>query len=532
MTFICTCSDAFEVSEIEDSLDHDGRIQDGQQRKAELSAAIAEKPEEISNLRSQIEEGEAQLNTLEELMQVWERISDQHMQGQQVYAPAPITSGTPRKRRRRTARARDIEALSDQEPLTGDEISNKVKELDEQCAAKELANDELEDRLRMAESALAKMQQDETNLETEILQLCVQRRNEFCKGAIRLDFAAGIREQDEEAQLQDDPAYDPSVNQRDYDKVARCLPVFTISSKAYQQLRATDKRLRTEIKGFTSLAETEIPAMQAHAKNMTKTGQIMAYKSFLNQLTQLLGTIQIFANNSDSEILQLSQVGEQERTYEVKVLEGEIVNLKRLVKQDVIKLRRGLLEVVTQGLNVKSSSAALYAGKKIEDVVVSWHVKQGEPVGRYKGVGLHFGTYKASCRRLGGKTPHPRSKDFNEDILGPFLMKLSTYWEQTFITAVPRILDKFENLCRLSLKLFHERAVHRPALKATRSTSLRMLEQQLPDHLATIRDAIRVARTTIQSEQRNASRLFYPEVKDQMTEAYQDCVQVTGKFVE
>lgn len=532
VTFICTCSDAIEVSEIEDALDSDGRIGEGQQRKAELSAAMAEKPTIISDLEKKHEEMDLELNASDELLQIWEHISDQHKQGHQVFAPAAVASGPPRKRRRRTARQSNIEALSDQEPLTGDEISNKLEELERKHADEETACDELEERIREAKSTLEDMKREEGDLSMEILKLCRDRRNEWCKNAIRLDFAAGIREQDEEAQQQDDPTFDPSARQRDYDKVARCLAVFTISSKAYQQLRANDGKLRTEAEGFTSTEDTEIPALQTHAKGMTETSQIIAYRAFLNDITQFLGTLQIFANNSDSEILQSSQIGEQERTYEVKVLEGEIVNLKQLVNQDILEVKKGLRGVLHQGPNAKCSSAVSFASKRIEDLVVAWHVKQGEPVGRYMGVGLGWGTYRGTCRRMGAKTPHPRARDFNDEILGPFLTKLSTSWEQAFVKSVPEVLGKFENLSQLSLRVFHDRALGRPALAATRGTSLRMLEQQLPDHLATIRDAIRRAKTTIQSEQRQASRLFYPEVKDQMMCAYEECAQVKGELVK
>lgn len=531
MTFICTCSDAFEVSEVQDQLDSEGFIEECQQRKAELSAAIAEKPTDIRDLEKEREELNLELNRLDELLQAWEHLSDQHKQGQEVFAPAAIASGPPRKRRRRTARQSNIAALSDQQPLTSDEIFNKLEELEQQQEEKETACDELEDRIQMTKSTLEQMIREEGELSTEILKFCMDRRNEWCKNAIRLDFAAGIREQDEDAQQQDDPAFDPSAHERDYDEVARCLSVFTISSKAYQQLRATDKKLRTEAKGFTIVEETEIPALQTHAKSMTKTCQIMAYKAFLNELIQLLGTLQIFVNNTDSETLQSTQIGEQERTYEVKILEGDIANLKQLVNQDILQLKKDLHDVVYQGPNVKCFSAVSSASKRIEDVVTAWHMKKDEPVGRhYKGLGISFNTYKASCRRMGAATRNPKSRDFNEEILGPFLTKLSTSWEQAFVQAVPDVMANFYKLCQLTLQVFHDRAMSRPALANSRSASLRILEQQLPDHLAAIRDAIRTAKTTIQSEQRHASRLFYPEVKNQMVDAYEECAQEQGEF--
>lgn len=527
MTFICTFADVIEVNEIQDTLDDDDHIKEMQQRKAELVAAIEGKPAEITASEEKLEELNSECNALEGLFQAWEQISQQHEQGQQVYAPAPISTSPPRKRQRRTLRKKAIEEPHGQEPLTGDEISKKLQDVEEQCGSKIAEYNELTDRIQMAKDSLAKMKRETADLTTEILQFCMQLRNQYCKDAIRLDFAAGIREQDEEAAQEDDTTFDPSTSQRDYNEVARSLPVFAISSTAYQKLRTTDRQLRAEVEGFTSLDDTEIPALQTHAKSMTKTGRIMASKTFLNEFIQLLGTLQIFANISDTDILQSSQGGE--RTYEVKVLEKETANLKQRINLTSLELKSALFDVFRQ--NIKYSVAGSFATKRIEEVVGAWHAKEDEPVGHYNGLGLHFNTYRAICKRNGAKTASPKARDFNEELMGPFMTKISTHWEEVFTKTIPDSLDRFAIVFAEYIRQFQNEAMSRPGFENIRNTSLRMLEQQLPDHVASISDAIQGAKNAIGSEQRQAHRVFYPEVQKQMRHVYERCAIETGKML-
>lgn len=530
VTFICTCTDDFDINEIQDALDFEGRILKRQHREAKLKTAIAAKPAEISTLDNQVEELESQHTIVDQSLQAWKLISHQHKQGQQVYAPAPIALGPPRKRQKLTARKPATGEPCKQKPLTEDEISKKLHDLEEQSAAKIAEHNELLERLQTAETTLAEMEREKADLGTEIKQICVQLRNQYCKDAIRLDFVAGIREQDEEAGQQDDLTFDPSAKQRDYDEVARSLPVFTISSRAYQQLCATDSKLRAEANGFPSLEDTEIPALQTHAKGMTKTIRVLASRAFLTEFTQLLGTLQIFTNSSDSDILQSGEAGAQARTYEVKVLEKEIGNLKQQAKEDSFKLRTALFHLIRQGPNVKSSDAARFASKRIEEVVAAWHTKKDELVGHYKGLGLPFSTYRAICKRGGAKTRNPKAKDFNEELIEPFMTKISTCWEQTFVKTIPDLLDQFGMMFTKSLQDFHNQAVSRPGLANTRNTTLRMLEQQLPDHGANIFDVVETVKRSIRAEQREASRLFYPEVQKQMRDAYDECGSERGRI--
>lgn len=171
-----------------------------------------------------------------------------------------------------------------------------------------------------------------------------------------------------------------------------------------------------------------------------------------------------------------------------------------------------------------------FAVKRIGDVVSSWSAKKDEQVGHYKGLGLAVSTYKATCRRNGGKTASAKSRDFNEQLLYPFLAKMSSTWEETFVNTIPNLLDEYESMFARFIRNFHNQAVSGPAWANTRIVNLRLLEQQLPDHRAAVCEVIQLAKNRIQSEQRGASELFRPEVQKEMEHVHEECTKQKGRL--
>lgn len=155
--------------------------------------------------------------------------------------------------------------------------------------------------------------------------------------AIRQDFAAGIREIDEEDDSADTENYDPSVQKRDYDEVASSLEVFCISSKAYQQLQKTIRTGKTIVEGFRTLEDTEIPKLQQHAMMSAKIGQIRSNKVYLNQFSQVMNSLTVWTANNELSLQpglsrQTGPMNEESKGYEMKFLEYQIDALKRVSK--------------------------------------------------------------------------------------------------------------------------------------------------------------------------------------------------------
>lgn len=61
---------------------------------------------------------------------------------------------------------------------------------------------------------------------------CIAGRNNYLRDAIKQDFAAGIKELDQEIVEEEDAAnFNPVKELRDYDEVAASLPVFCASAR-------------------------------------------------------------------------------------------------------------------------------------------------------------------------------------------------------------------------------------------------------------------------------------------------------------
>lgn len=134
---------------------------------------------------------------------------------------------------------------------------------------------------------------------------------------------------DEEDGQADEENYDPSVLKRDYEEVARSLPVFCISSKAYQQLRKTNRRGETKVEGFKTPEDTQIPSLQEHAKMASHKGRVRLHKVTLNQFSQLLNSLVLWTSDKDL-IPRAGQVSQDVPEYEVKFLESKLGELRNV----------------------------------------------------------------------------------------------------------------------------------------------------------------------------------------------------------
>ena len=82
---------------------------------------------------------------------------------------------------------------------------------------------------------------------------------------------------------------------RDYDELARNLPVFCVSSRAFQKLAGRLEKDTVQTDGFTCLDDTEIPQLQEHAKRLTEAHRINTCRLFLNELNRLLNSMKLWA---------------------------------------------------------------------------------------------------------------------------------------------------------------------------------------------------------------------------------------------
>jgi hypothetical protein len=156
-------------------------------------------------------------------------------------------------------------------------------------------------------------------------------RNDYSRSAIQQDFAAGIRELDQENAEDEDPDnFDPYEDIRDYDEVANSLPVFCVSSRAYQKLSGRLKK-DNDVPGFSNLAQTEIPKLQEHCKKLTEKNRQATCRRFLNALVQLINSLGLWASDDGTGVKMSDKQRDVEKTFLVHRLKELEKALERAV---------------------------------------------------------------------------------------------------------------------------------------------------------------------------------------------------------
>lgn len=226
----------------------------------------------------------------DEKLEIWEAIQGQFEKGETVYAPSEKPSKnkkrqhseSPRKQRKKrktdpddsddnfesagsAPEESDAEKFDEEDadddnrpPLTEEEIDSKISELK---ASKKMARKErllVEEKIKEINKEIKGLKSKSDEIDAQMNSLCISGRNKYSKTAIQLDFAAGIKELDQENSIEEDEEnFNPDEEIRDYDEVARSLPVFCVSSRGYQKLSGRLKR-DNRVSGFKTAEETEV----------------------------------------------------------------------------------------------------------------------------------------------------------------------------------------------------------------------------------------------------------------------------------
>lgn len=276
-------SDSLGLEEV--MAEDNAKIEEIDKKVDELNAKITEMKESVAVYSSIFSEAD-------ESFDVWDDLKKEIEDGKTVYAPKAKESSTKRKRsvsprnsRKKIKKAgyeddddfiddeeeqeEEEEALEDEieveeevldkgEPLTTEIIDNKLDELKD---TKKKARKEKADilvHIKEVRRELKDFEEAKREIDTRMRAKCIDGRNKYSKGAIQQDFAAGIRELDNiNAEEEDEENFDPENEIRDYEAVAQSLPVFCVSSRAYQQLNGKLQK-DAKIPGFSHVEETEV----------------------------------------------------------------------------------------------------------------------------------------------------------------------------------------------------------------------------------------------------------------------------------
>lgn len=365
VTFICSKTDDISLEEAQDSLGLDDQMSSSWEEMDRLvkeQRSLKKQLEQMSDSKAVF--GEAQ-NNADEQIDVWEALKVDLEAGETVFAPKAESESRKRKnyrqdkssKKKRRTDDSDAEEDSDfadnqseqsadadeeeidesdedsskHEPLTEDQIMAKLQELKLSKKEARTQRTEIAEKMKDLKKQIEVAKEAEDKINSEMSALCISGRNTYSKGAIQQDFAAGIKEIDQElAAEEDEENFNPDAESRDYEEVARSLPVFCVSSRGYQKLQGRLKK-DPQVPGFTNINETEIPQLQAHCEKLTETGRSANCRSFINKLSQLLNSLVLWSS-SDGTGANLTA---EQRAKEDKQLRKGLKNLETVSSQNL-----------------------------------------------------------------------------------------------------------------------------------------------------------------------------------------------------
>ncbi|KAK4033768.1 hypothetical protein C8A01DRAFT_19341 [Parachaetomium inaequale] len=542
VTFICSKTDDISVTEASESLGIEEEISESWSRIQELSDDIRRLKSDMADLRDERDACNDLIDKIEQTWDKWESLGSKLADGATVYAP-PNSLSKKRKRQSQPKGSRKNRTSSDlgsdasdsdgsdssdkenqesqdepREPLTEDQIDTKLASLKVEKKEVREKKKEIDEKVKALRDEVKGLVSEKEIILAEVKAVCIQGRNEYSRKAIKQDFAMGIKELDQENAAEEDEAnFDPEVDLRDYDAVAASLPVFCVSSRAFQKLSGRLQKDDFHGGGFQSVDDTEIPQLQSHAKKLTEAGRAASSRRFLNSLMQLLNSMTMWASDDGTG----SNLSDAEKSKEDVRLRKQLQTMEQDLETALKECMTAVKEVMSENI---FESFDRYIPAAV-DAAVPTATQWGAP--RSMG-GMFWATYKATCRRNGIFSGASGPRDFNDELFSPISKHLAGGWERAFQRRLPAALDNFLRAIRAHLEKFHRDATERVRERGTLHSGLGMLAQQLQAHSQRISD-VRVAVLALAQElQREANRGFTPVIQEDMIPAYEGCVAERG----
>lgn len=355
VTFICSKTDDISLTEAQDSLGLDDETAPAYEELAVLKKTVKSSKKELDELKDSKLMYEDVMNDADEQIEVWEGLDGELEAGKTVYKPKAGAKkrksggiNKPRKRLRKNSsdteesddsEFKDTDSEDDDEsnadtseehePLTDEQISTKLQELKFTKKEARAQKNEVLAKMDSVRKRIKDATRSEEEIENHLCAMCISGRNQYSTGAIQQDFAAGIKELDQEiAAEEDEENFNPDNEVRDYEEVARSLPVFCVSSRGYQKLCGRLEK-DAEVTGFTTKEQTEIPLLQAHCEKLTETGRSANCRAFLNKLSQLLNSMTMWASSDGSG----ANMTAEQRAREARFLQKGLTGLESVSPQ-------------------------------------------------------------------------------------------------------------------------------------------------------------------------------------------------------
>ncbi|KAI1429250.1 hypothetical protein F5Y12DRAFT_727371 [Xylaria sp. FL1777] len=400
--------------------------------------------------------------------------------------------------------------------LTSEDIQSMIKYLRSQKRSAIDEKKKLQEKIDNGEIRLVCLEEEVSELEEELKVACVSQRNNLSRQTIRAQFALGLKELDEyEAERIDPNSFDPEKSLRDYAEVGRSLPIFCVSSKAYQSLAKCK-----QVDGFCNMDATEIPQLRAHAKKLTEATRIRDMKSFLNDLAQTFNSLYLWSSKKGPEFY----LTDEERKAEMKYVKEQVNQLEKrlqLANDDFSRQLNKILEALFQF----SKTAILHAAKCAPDTARGWPSrKRGDK-------GLSCTSYRAILRRNGAFSGRNGPRNFNEDLAALLLQQLSKPWEATFTEKIPEALKVHATTCQGHQEYIHGLIKSRLQNRVASNGIIGMLQNQDKIRVTRLTDKITAFTSDVEKWQREANREFASAIQRRLKSKYEELTKDKGRGV-
>ncbi|CZT47980.1 uncharacterized protein RSE6_08614 [Rhynchosporium secalis] len=557
ITFICSKTDDISITEASDSLGLEEEMCEDWETIDTIDKELRAHRQNIKDLKESKGVSSELINDAEESLEQWEKLKERLDDGETVYQPSKKrkrSAELKNKSRKKAKKARsgsdddddddfivddeeneedeedgtsqvdsDPESLSDEgDPLTMEDIDAKLNQLKEDKKRARRERIEMDEKLKDVNREVKALEAAREKIETKISAVCIAGRNEYSKGAIQRDFAEGIRELDMESAQDEDPdQFDPENDLRNYDEVANSLPVFCVSSRAYQKIQGRLQRDKP-VPGYRTAEETEIPQLQAHCKKLTEAGRAANCRIYLTNLSQLLNSLGLWASN-DGTGLNLTDV---QLAAETRFLKLRLQKLEQGLDKAVKDCLKDMTDALAENIFEHYDELVEIAISEANTTVANWHRavnRDNRELGGY-----YWATYKAITRREGVFSNAQGPHDFNAQLTEPIIKHLASHWERTFAQRLPRVLASFSRAAKGLLSAFHCEVEARTMKTGTGSAGVAMLGQQLKNYERIFGTLATQMTDMINNLQREANREFTPVIARNLSTAYEWCANETG----
>ena len=322
ITVICTKTDDISTAEVERSLRLDIPEND---LRDKLKGEVKEKEKESRKLNAEEEKVDRKLNRVEDRVDTLEASRGSFGDSPMRISTTPHV--TPRKTKQEDYPEKEMGIESsplspeNDEGLPGSQVRTPKKSPEKQLSYLISMRNELRPRLSSIRNQIKTLESDIRRGKAEIVDCqtamtyrCIEGRNDFAKQVMKSYFAQVKRELDQEGM--EHAGEQGQTGEREPETE---LPIFNVSSKAYQKLRG---RFRTDnaIDGFKTLEHTGVPQLQRHCIHLTEQAREASARRFLHQFDQLLRSIGIWSGAANQfKTLEDQAKEELEKKFEIEV---------------------------------------------------------------------------------------------------------------------------------------------------------------------------------------------------------------------